>query len=106
MVLDTYEDSGESRDRVEQHILVALRRCPWLRVVVVGQQVPTCTNVPWASFAAHPVVLQPPSIDDWFDYRVKNKPGDTHLDREFIEKLLSATAGQLGTVAQVLGAST
>ncbi|HEX4706326.1 MAG TPA: SEFIR domain-containing protein [Candidatus Udaeobacter sp.] len=42
LIFDTFEQGGEFQRWIEETLLLALPRAPWLRLIVAGQQVPQC----------------------------------------------------------------
>ena len=65
LVFDTYEAAGEAKDWIEGVLLPHVVSARWLRVVIIGQSVPTRAGSIWESVAAGPLTLQLPGPEDW-----------------------------------------
>jgi hypothetical protein len=103
LIFDTYEHSGEAQDWVEKQLLPTLMRAPWLRVVIVGQFVPSAAGAIWASVAPEPLQLLPPPPADWFEYGKKHRPD---LTLQFVEMAVHHAANKASLLAQLLGPAT
>lgn len=103
LIFDTYEAAGNAEDWVEKCLLPTLIRATWLRVVVVGQQVPTSSGAVWTSMSCAPLELVPPPPKDWFEYSKQHRPELTLADVEAAWRLARNKASLL---AQMLGPTT
>lgn len=84
LIFDTFEQAGKmAADWVRGRLLLSLARLPWLRVVIVGQQVPETHGQPWATVSFDPIALTLPSPDDWLEYVQPHRPDVT---REFVHQ--------------------
>ena len=73
LVFDTYEAAGEAKDWIENVLLPHLVSARWLRVVIIGQSVPTRAGSTWESVAASTLTLQLPGPEDWLAYGRANR---------------------------------
>jgi hypothetical protein len=101
LVFDTYEAAGEARGWIESVLLPHLVSAHWLRVVIIGQSVPTRVGSIWESIAAGPLTLQLPSPEDWFAYGRANR-GDT-INLEFVTQAHQYAGGKPSLLAGLLG---
>jgi TIR domain len=74
LIFDTFEAGGEACTWVERVALGELDRAPWLRVVVIGQAVPTRAGSTWASMAPPTIQLENPGPEHWFEYGKASRP--------------------------------
>jgi hypothetical protein len=103
LVFDTYEAVGEAEDWVDRELLPCLIRATWLRVVIVGQRVPSEAGAVWASVARTPLQLTPPPPEDWLAFGQQHKKSDVSLD--FVRKAHAYSGGKASLLAQLLGPS-
>lgn len=101
LVLDTYEAAGEARDWIEGVLLPHLVSALWLRVVIIGQSVPTRAGSTWESIAASTLTLQLPGPEDWLEYGRTNR-GDS-LNLEFVTQVHHHADGKPSLLAGLLG---
>ena len=101
LVFDTYEAAGEAKDWIEGVLLPHVVSARWLRVVIIGQSVPTRAGSIWESVANEPLTLQPPGPEDWLTYGRVNR-GDT-LDLEFVTLAHQHADGKPSLLAGLLG---
>ena len=101
LVFDTYEAAGEAKDWVEGFLLPYLVPARWLRVVIVGQSVPTRAGSTWESVAAKTLTLQLPGPEDWLAYARANR-GET-IDLEFVTVAHQMAEGKSSVLASLLG---
>jgi hypothetical protein len=101
LVYDTYEAAGEAKDWIEGVLLPHLVSAPWLRVVVIGQSVPTRMGSTWESVAAGPLTLELPGPEDWLEYGKANR-GET-LSLEFVTQVHQYAYGKPSVLAGLLG---
>jgi hypothetical protein len=80
LVFDTYEAAGEAKEWIEGVLLPHLVYSLWLRVVVIGQSVPTRVGSTWESVAVGPLTLQLPGPEDWLAYGQANRGESVSLD--------------------------
>ena len=100
LIFDTFEAAGSSEQWVNEHLLVALIRAPWLRVVIAGQRVPERGGAPWDTEARPAVVLGLPAPEHWLAFSQPYKPGVTI---EFVREAHNLTGGKPSLLAQLLG---
>ena len=101
LVFDTYEAAGEAKDWIEGVLLPHLVYALWLRVVVIGQSVPTRAGSTWESVAAGPLTLELPGPEAWLAYGRTNR-GDT-LNLEFVTQAHQYADGKPSLLAGLLG---
>jgi len=101
LVFDTYEAAGEAKDWIEGVLLPHLVAALWLRVVIIGQFVPTRAGSSWESAAANMLTLQLPGPEDWLAYARTNR-GDT-VDLEFVTLAHQLGDGKPSVLAGLLG---
>jgi hypothetical protein len=101
LVFDTYEAAGEAKDWVERVLLPYLVYARWLRVVIIGQSVPTRVGSVWESVAASTLTMQLPGPEDWLGYGRVNR-GDT-VDLEFVTHAHQLCDGKPSVLAVLLG---
>ena len=85
LVFDTYEAAGEAKDWIEGVLLPHLVSARWLRIVIIGQSVPTRAGSTWESVAASTLTLQLPGPEDWLAYGRANR-GEA-LNLEFVTQV-------------------
>ncbi len=68
LILDSYENVGDLVRWVETILLEDVARHPWLRVVVLGQEVPEAQHHVWESISAPVIELRFPTASEWFDH--------------------------------------
>lgn len=101
LVFDTYEAAGEAAAWIEGVLLPHLVSAYWLRVVIIGQQIPIRRGSTWESFAAGTLRLEPPRPEDWLEYGMSNRGSAINL--EFV-KLADELSGKKASVlASLLG---
>jgi hypothetical protein len=100
LVFDTYEAAGDAQDWVDKQLLPNLLTCPWLRVVIAGQRVPSATGAIWALAARAPIQLEPPPPEDWLAFGQPHKPG---LTLDFVRQAHQFCGGRASVLAQLLG---
>jgi hypothetical protein len=101
LVFDTYEAAGEAKDWIEAVLLPHVVSAGWLRVVIVGQSVPTRAGATWESVAASTLTLQLPGPEDWLEYGRANR-GDT-LKLSFVRQAHQYADGKPSLLAGLLG---
>ena len=101
LVFDTYEAAGEAKDWIENVLLPHLVSARWLRVVIIGQSVPTRVGSTWESVAARTLTLQLPSPEDWFPYGRANRGNKINL--EFVTTAHQLAQGKASLLASLLG---
>lgn len=100
LIFDTYELAGDAERWMEESLLLSLPRLPWLRVIIVGQHVPSTHGEAWAAFSSSIIELNEPSPEDWFNYGKPHKPD---IDFEFVRRIHQCCNGKTTVLAQVLG---
>jgi hypothetical protein len=101
LVFDTYEAAGEAKDWIEGVLLPHLVAARWLRVVIIGQSVPTRASSTWESIAASTLTLQLPGPEDWLVYGRINR--GENLDLEFVMQAHQYADGKPTLLAGLLG---
>jgi len=101
LVFDTYEAAGEAKDWIENVLLPHLVSAHWLRVVIIGQSVPTRAGSTWESVAASTLILQLPGPEDWFPYGRANRGNKINL--EFVTMAHQLAQGKASLLASLLG---
>jgi hypothetical protein len=102
LVFDTYEAAaGEVKDWIESVLLPYLIPARWLRVVIIGQSVPTRAGSTWESVAASALTLQVPGPEDWLAYGRANR-GDV-VTLEFVTQAHQYSEGKASVLAGLLG---
>lgn len=100
LIFDTYEAAGEAREWIEKQLLPTLIRAAWLRVVVVGQQVPEPAGAIWQTVSSPVIKLQPPPPEEWFGFGQQNKP---EITLEFVRQAFELCDGKPSILAGLLG---
>ncbi|GAA2612326.1 TIR domain-containing protein [Paractinoplanes durhamensis] len=93
IILDTYDEAGEDGTWLERAFLPQLRRSEWLRIVILGRQVPSGRDAVWESIAAPTVPLTQPDAQAWFEYG-RRLNLDVELDLDFVTRLHQLAAGR------------
>jgi hypothetical protein len=101
LVFDTYEVAGEAKEWIENVLLPHLVFTPWLRVVILGQSVPTRVGSTWESIAAGTLTLQLPGPEHWLEYGRANR--DETLALEFVAQAHRYAEGKASVLAGLLG---
>jgi hypothetical protein len=87
LIFDTYEDAGETARWLEEELLTAAIRFPWLRIVITGQRVPNSTSALWADHALPVMQLTALAWRDWFEYgRTNGSTASEDFVREAFER--------------------
>lgn len=100
LLFDTYEAAGESREWVEKQLLPSLIRATWLRVVIVGKQVPEPTGAIWERVASCIIELQPPPAEDWLLFGQQHNP---EITIEFVRQAHQLCNGRASILSGLLG---
>jgi SEFIR domain len=95
LIFDTFEQGGEFQRWIEETLLLAVPRAPWLRIIIAGQQVPQC--------AAHLVQLQRLELKPWFDFGKRNWPD---LTEEMARSIYERVGGSHLLLGQLFGPRT
>jgi hypothetical protein len=103
LVFDTYEAAGDAKNWIEDVLLPHVVSARWLRVVIIGQSVPTRAGSTWESVAAGPLTLQSPGAEDWLAYGRANH-GDA-LSLEFVTQVHQLGGGKPSLLFTLLGPS-
>jgi hypothetical protein len=101
LVFDTYEAAGEAKDWIERVLLPHAVSARWLRIVIIGQSVPTRAGSIWESAAATTLTLQLPGPEDWLAYGRANR-GDI-IDLEFVTQAHQLGGGKASVLTSLLG---
>jgi hypothetical protein len=101
LVFDTYEAAGEAKDWIEGVLLPYLVSALWLRIVIIGQSVPTRVGSTWESVAASTLTLQLPGPEDWFAYGQANR--DKAPDLELVTQVHQYAEGKPSVLAGLTG---
>jgi len=101
LVFDTYEAAGEAKDWIEGVLLPHSVSAPWLRVVIIGQSVPTRSGSTWESIAGATLTLEVPGPEHWLEYGRKNR--DDTLSLEFVAQAHRFADGKASVLAGLLG---
>lgn len=99
VIFDTFEQAREAGVWVEENLLLSLVHASWLRVIIVGQQVPTKLCQSWEQLSTDPIELCSPTPEDWFDYGKQHIP-DLTLD--FVRQAHKLSGGKCTALAQLL----
>jgi|RhiMetdeSRZDD1v2_1073273.scaffolds.fasta_scaffold191843_2 TIR domain-containing protein len=102
LIFDTFELAGEAERWVKDNLLLDVIRAPWLRVIIVGQRVPTLHGEPWADVSSQPIELRLPTPEEWFTYGkpYKTAPGFT---LELVRNVYDIVNGKSSILAQICG---
>ncbi len=100
LIFDTFERAGGLERWVKESLLFSLGRAPWLRVIIVGQQVVRKYGEPWEEISADPVQLHPPTPQEWCEYGRVHQPSITLPQVEFVHALAK---GRSSLLAQLFG---
>jgi hypothetical protein len=103
LIFDTYEEAGEDGTWLERRFLAELRRVDWLRVVILGREVPAVRDTVWESTAAPAILLTQPDAQAWFEYSRRLDLG-ADFDLDFVTRLHRAVAGRPATIRNVFDA--
>jgi hypothetical protein len=99
LIFDTFEAAGEAEAWVTRSLLLAMIRCPWLRIVIAGQRTPNSFGEPWESRSSDLIRLGCPTPEEWFDYGISHQP-DLTLDK--VRWAHSSCEGKSSVLAQLL----
>jgi hypothetical protein len=99
-IFDTFEQGGEWARWVEEMALLVVPRAPWLRVIIVGQQVPERAGAPWSHCAAPPIELQQLGWHPWYEFGKRHKP---ILTEEMARQIHELARGSHSLLDQLLG---
>jgi hypothetical protein len=102
LIFDTFELAGEAERWVKDNLLLDVIRTPWLRVIIVGQRVPTPHGEPWADVSSQLIELRLPTPEEWFTYgkSYKTAPGFT---LELVRNVFDLVKGKSSILAQICG---
>jgi hypothetical protein len=101
LVFDTYEAAGEAKEWIEGVLLPHLVSALWLRIVIIGQSVPTRVGSTWESVAAGPIILELPGPEDWLAYGRENRGISVNID--FVRQAHLLADGKPTVLASLLG---
>ena len=101
LIFDTYEAAGDSAEWIERLLLHELVTARWLRVVILGQQVPEGTGQLWSDISSRPVDLSVPSAEDWYEYGCEHCD-DQDLELDFVEKAHRRAGGRPAVLATLI----
>jgi hypothetical protein len=102
LIFDTFELAGEAERWVKANLLLAVVRAPWLRVIIVGQRVPTPHGESWADVSHQPIELHPPTPEEWFAYGKSHKTSPK-FTLALVRALHACVNGKSSIIAQVCG---
>ena len=102
LVFDTFEQAGESRTWIERIFLPTLLRATWLRVILLGQSIPSRNGALWESIAANPIRLNTPGPEHWYEYGRVQRP-DEGITLEFVTDVHRLANGKPSLLATLLG---
>ena len=100
LIFDTFEQGGDFQRWVEETVLLAVPRAPWLRVVIAGQQMPERMGAPWPDFAGPIIELRRLELKPWFDFGKRNWPD---LTEEMARKIYERAGGSHSLLGQLFG---
>src|SRR5262249_22291909 len=102
LIFDTFELAGEAERWVKDNLLLDVIRPRWLRVIIVGQRVPTPHGEPWEDVSSQPIELRPPTPEEWFTY---GKPYKTvpEFTIEFVRDAYTIANGKSSILAELFG---
>ncbi len=100
LVFDTYEQVGDAQNWVENTLLPSLIRAEWLRVVIVGQQVPERSTAMFGAISSPLIQLQPPSPNEWFDFGRQHNP---RLKLDLVVQVHELCQGRASILAELFG---
>jgi hypothetical protein len=106
LIFDTFERAGEAERWVKESLLLAVKKAPWLRVIIVGQQVPNKYGEPWAGSSSEPIELRPPTPQEWFDFGKPHHHDSPDFTIEWVRSLHATVKGKSSVLAQVCGPPT
>jgi hypothetical protein len=72
LIFDSYELVGDTGRWIENVLLPSVISSPMIRVVIVGQNVPTRAGATWEEFSTPPLILTMPGPEHWFEYGQTN----------------------------------
>jgi hypothetical protein len=100
LIFDTFELAGEAERWVKENLLLFVISAPWLRVIIVGQSVPTRVGEPWVGVSSPPIELRPPTAEEWFDY---GQPHKSDLTLDFVRRAHKYLGGKSSLLNQLVG---
>lgn len=100
LIVDGYEQAGLAKEWITRDLLWNIPRHPWLRVVILGQDVPEHRGTLWGAVARPVVRLDEPAPEDWFVYA---RQFDPDVDIKFVEQLHGKVNGLASVLDQVFG---
>jgi hypothetical protein len=99
LIFDTYESAGEADDWVRNSLLLAMMRCPWLRLVICGQRTAGSRGEPWETRSSDLIQLGRPTPEEWWDYGKSRQPD---LTLENVRWAYESCGGQSIVLAELL----
>jgi hypothetical protein len=102
VVFDTYESSGEASQWIEKVLLPRLPSAAWLRVVIIGQSVPSRVGTMWESIARPTLLLKNPAPEDWLEYGLRHR-GHEKVSLAFVSQAYDLACGKSTILAGLLG---
>jgi len=99
LIFDTFEMAGEADDWIRNSLLLAMMRCPWLRLVICGQRTVGRRGEPWESCSSDLIKLGRPTPEEWWDYGKSRHPG---LTLENVRWAYESCGGQSIVLAELL----
>jgi hypothetical protein len=102
LIFDTYESAGDAQIWIERVFFPKVLRTEWLRIVVLGQQVPPVHGELWESISTAPIQLQHPDPAAWFEYSRRLCP-EADIDLDFVVRAHRLSRGKPTILATLLG---
>lgn len=99
IIFDTFEQAESARSSIENDLLVSLIEASWLRVIILGQKVPSRLNTPWQDISSE-IRLSLPTVQEWYDYGKQHTPD---LDFNVFQQVYKLCEGESALLAQVFG---
>jgi hypothetical protein len=102
LIFDTFELAGEAERWVKDNLLLDVIRAPWLRVIIVGQRVPTPHGEAWARVSSPLIELRRPTAEEWFTYGKQYKTS-REFTLKFVRTAYTMANGKSSILAQLFG---
>ncbi|MFN7820551.1 MAG: SEFIR domain-containing protein [Cyanobacteriota bacterium] len=103
LIFDSFEAAGEAEAWLRKSLLLAMKRSPWLRLVICGQRSLATMGEPWETLSSDLIQLRQPTPEEWLAFGIVNQPD---LKLETVVWACDCTRNQknqTSLIAQMLG---
>lgn len=103
LIFDSFEVAGEAEDWLRKSLLLAMKRLPWLRLVICGQRTLATMGEPWETRSSELIQLRKPTPEEWLAFGIVNQPDLTLENVVWACECTSSQKNQTSLIAAMLG---